>query len=242
MALSRTDARDKGARSKHEIRSLLVNAFDAADRLIYVETQYFSSRLLCKALVRRMRQTRRPKLDIVLLVNERAEAVKEEIAVGLRQVQIVADLRRTAAQTGHAFNAYFTLADGRVRKPTYIHSKLMIVDDRFLTVGSANFTNRSLGVDSEINASWETAAGGDRRVEAAIRRARISLLAEHIGDTGTKLARRLATSKGLVGFLDGLVQSGRSRLRALPPPTATQSTAMALLDPRLLPFDPERPD
>ena len=118
----------------------------------------------------------------------------------------------------------------------------MIVDDRFLTVGSANFTNRSLGVDSEINASWETAPGRDRRVEAAIRRARISLLAEHIGRGGAKIARRLAISKGLVGFLDGLVESGRSRLRALPPPTPIQSKAIALLDPRVLPFDPERPD
>ena len=242
VALSRTDIREKGARSKHEIRTLLVRAFDAAERLIYVETQYFSSRVLCEALVHRLRQARRPKLDIVLLVNERAEAVKEEIAVGLRQVQIVADLRRTAAETGHAFNAYFSLADGRARKATYIHSKLMIVDDRFLTVGSANFTNRSLGVDSEINVSWETAAGRDRGGEAAIQRTRISLLAEHIGNTGTKLARRLAMSKGLVGFLDGLVQSGRSRLRALPPPTPGQSTAIALLDPRVLPFDPERPD
>ena len=242
VALSRTEVRDKGGRSKHEIRTLLVRAFDAAERLVYVETQYFSSRLLCEALVRRMRQARRPNLDIVLLVNERAEAVKEEIAVGLRQVQIVADLRRTAAETGHAFNAYFSLADGRARKATYIHSKLMIVDDRFLTVGSANFTNRSLGVDSEINVSWEAPPGRDRRVEVAIRRARISLLAEHIGDAGSNVARRLAVPKGLVAFLDRLVASGRSRLRALPPPTPVQSRAIALLDPRLLPFDPERPD
>ena len=33
----------------------------------------------------------------------------------------------------------------------YIHSKLMIVDDAFITVGSANINQRSMSVDSEIN-------------------------------------------------------------------------------------------
>ncbi|WP_080403304.1 phospholipase D-like domain-containing protein [Burkholderia ubonensis] len=33
----------------------------------------------------------------------------------------------------------------------YIHSKLMIVDDAFITVGSANLNQRSMSVDSEIN-------------------------------------------------------------------------------------------
>ncbi len=241
VALSRTDSRAKGGRSIREILVLLERALDAADRLVYVETQYFSSRLLCEALIRRMREGRRPKLEIVLVTNERAEAVKEEIAVGLRQVQIVAELRRTAAETGHAFNAYFSLADGRLRTATYIHSKLMIVDDRFLTVGSANFTNRISGVDSEINASWEAARGRDRHLGAAIRRTRVSLLSEHIGRGGARVSRRLARTTGLVSFLDDLAKSGGTRLRMLPPPSETQSKAIALLDPRSLPFDPENP-
>ena len=33
----------------------------------------------------------------------------------------------------------------------YIHSKLMLVDDVFMTLGSANLNQRSMAVDSEIN-------------------------------------------------------------------------------------------
>jgi len=33
----------------------------------------------------------------------------------------------------------------------YIHAKLMVIDDVFITVGSANLNQRSMSVDSEIN-------------------------------------------------------------------------------------------
>lgn len=43
---------------------------------------------------------------------------------------------------------------GRWRyREIYIHSKLMIVDDLFMTLGSANLNHRSMAVDSEINIS-----------------------------------------------------------------------------------------
>jgi phosphatidylserine/phosphatidylglycerophosphate/cardiolipin synthase-like enzyme len=43
---------------------------------------------------------------------------------------------------------------GRWRyREIYIHSKLMIVDDLFVTLGSANLNHRSMAVDSEINIS-----------------------------------------------------------------------------------------
>lgn len=40
---------------------------------------------------------------------------------------------------------------GKAWMPVYIHSKLMIVDDVFTTLGSANINTRSMQVDSELN-------------------------------------------------------------------------------------------
>ncbi|MBN3005355.1 hypothetical protein JW897_16585 [Chromobacterium alkanivorans] len=40
---------------------------------------------------------------------------------------------------------------GRDWTPVYIHSKLMIVNDTFMTLGSANINTRSMQVDSELN-------------------------------------------------------------------------------------------
>jgi phospholipase D1/2 len=246
VALSRTDPRKTARQSSFEIRTQLEDAIDAAERLIYIETQYFSSRRLCESLERRMRRGS-PRLEIVLVLNQRAEAVKEEIAVGLRQAQNMKHLRQVAAETGHALGAYYSVAEGRIRdrkgrlqeKATYIHSKLTAVDDRYLNVGSANLTNRSMDLDTELNASWETLPGQNAALVRAIRRARVSLLAEHLGASGAAALRALARSGGLVAHLDDLVSRGRGRLRALPPPTADQARALELIDPRALPFDPE---
>jgi phospholipase D1/2 len=239
VAFSRTDPRGDGS-SVREVERLFVEAIDAADVLIYVETQYFSSRRIYEALARRMQADGRSTLEIVILVNERAEALKEELAVGLRQAQILERLRRVAANTGHALGVYYSRCDGahETFHATYIHSKLMVVDDRFLTVGSANLTNRSMGIDSELHVSWETSPKTRAR-EEAIRRIRTSLLGEHCGWSEDEATARLGPARGLVGRLDAICATPAARLRRHGGPTATQRVIMQLIDPQRLPFDPE---
>jgi len=53
----------------------------------------------------------------------------------------IARLRTSGPDAGHNM-AY---------REIYIHSKLMIIDDAFITVGSANLNERSMSIDSEIN-------------------------------------------------------------------------------------------
>lgn len=244
IALSRTDPRANGA-TLREVEHLFVDALDAAQHLIYIETQYFSSRRIQQALLARMRAPGRPPLQIVVIVNERAEALKEELAVGLRQAEIVEHLRRAARDTGHALGFYYSACDGSSEafRATYIHSKLMIVDDRFLTVGSANLTNRSMALDSELHVSWEAVgtAPADRRLRRAIRRLRVSLLAEHSGLAGLGI-RPLVRVAALVARLDALASRPPARLQPLSPPTATQRAVMELVEPQELPFDSEIPE
>jgi phosphatidylserine/phosphatidylglycerophosphate/cardiolipin synthase-like enzyme len=53
----------------------------------------------------------------------------------------VARLRTSGPDANHSM-AY---------REIYIHSKLMIIDDVFITVGGANMNERSMSIDSEIN-------------------------------------------------------------------------------------------
>ena len=75
----------------------------------------------------------------------------------------------------------------------------MVIDDRFFTVGSANLTNRSMGIDSELNAVWETPRPSTA-VGSAIRQARVSLMAEHLGLSAPATLARLGRMAGLVAL------------------------------------------
>jgi phospholipase D1/2 len=238
VALSRTDPRP-GGHTIREVERLFEDAIAAANRLIYIETQYLSSRRIREALVRRMRAAGRPRPEMVIIVNEHAEALKEELAVGLRQARNLQVLRNIAAGTGSALGCYFSLCDGahETFRATYIHSKLMIVDDRFLTVGSANLTNRSMGLDSELHVTWEHEQEDGPLIDT-IRNVRVSLLAEHAGLSGADAAG-LEAIEGLVARLDAIANRGGARLQRHGPPTPAQQTAMQLVDPDDLPFDPE---
>lgn len=194
-----------------EVRDLLVSWIDEAERLIYIETQYFTSRAVCDALVERMRAEGRSKLEIVVVLPRKPEALKEELAVGATQVEVLDELTRVARQTGHSLGVYNVAGrqgDGEDLF-VYIHSKLLVVDDLRLTIGSANLNNRSMSLDSEINIAWSTDDPEDE-VGTAIERLRHRLLSEHCA---LELAPWFFDARGLVGRLDGLARSRRGRLR-----------------------------
>ncbi|MET0343544.1 MAG: phospholipase D-like domain-containing protein [Polyangiales bacterium] len=245
--LSRTDPHGTpgGPQPCEEIAKLHLAAIAGARALVYAETQYFSAAVIGEALTRRMRQQGAPRLEIVLVLNMRGETLKEQAAVGLAQAKLIGELRAIAAETGHALGIYYTLPacdDGeQPERATYIHSKLMIVDDRLLTVGSANLTNRSMGVDTELNLTVEVDADEDSEGALAhsIRAVRGALLAEHTGgDPRTE-------TRGLVAALEEIARAGEAgtpgvacRLRRHPSPTTGERMALALVDPQKLPFDP----
>ena len=208
LALSRTVPTAPGREHVHEIRDLYIRAIHDAERLIYIETQYLTSSCVRDALVARMSEEGRSKLDIVLVLPHKPSSFKEEITIGEPQALVVDALVAAAHAGGHALGIYNVAAadDAFV----YIHSKLMIVDDRIFTMGSANLANRSMTVDSEINATW-VATPDDRVLRNAIRRVRVRLMFEHLGEAAS--ARLLVRTRGLVARLDRLIDSGRGRLR-----------------------------
>ncbi|HTU63683.1 MAG TPA: phospholipase, partial [Polyangiales bacterium] len=80
ITLHRTDPHGSpdGTTMCQEIRDLYAAAFAAAEKLIYLETQYFSSHAIAEALEQRLRAPDRGKLDVVLILNMKAETLKEQ--------------------------------------------------------------------------------------------------------------------------------------------------------------------
>jgi phosphatidylserine/phosphatidylglycerophosphate/cardiolipin synthase-like enzyme len=115
----------------------------------------------------------------------------------------------------------------------YIHSKLIIVDDDFVRIGSSNLNNRSIALDTECDLAIEAENESHR---LAIRRLRERLLAEHCGTRPELLARVNETS--LIRMIDRL-NHGARYLRPFELPDDADGPTSPLPGTRLL--DPERP-
>ncbi len=215
VGFSRTVPGAEGRAHVHEIRDLYVRAIHRAERMIYIETQYLTSQCVRDALVSRMKEDGRAKLDVVVVLPRKPEKLKEELTIGGPQADALAEIAAAAKEGGHALGIYdvaVTDPDPAIPEAfVYIHAKLMIVDDVFFTLGSANLANRSMTVDSEINATW-VAQAGDHALRAAIRRARVRLLLEHLGDVAGSV-RVVAGRTGLVSRLDRVARERTGRLR-----------------------------
>lgn len=240
VAISRTQPHNQlNGEPIREIRRLFLDAIDAAEELIYIENQYFSSKALFNGIEARMRETSRPKLSIVLIIAKDAEAFLEQFSIGIVQTRVIRSLKEIALQTGHSVGIYYPASKGPTGGdvPTYIHSKIFLVDDRLLSVGSANMNNRSMGYDTELNVAWE-ASPQDTKLIETIREARANLLAEH---TGMDLScEELRKTKGLVDYLNRLADSGSTRLRHHPVESLSEQYHwMTTILPDGLPFDTE---
>jgi phospholipase D1/2 len=230
-----------GEKSFLEIRQLFLDAIAAAENLVYIENQYFSSEALYNALLQRMADKKRSPLEIVLMIAKDAEGALEQLSIGVAQERIIQRLRQVAQDTGHHIGIYYpTSLAGEAELATYIHSKLLLVDDRFLSVGSANMNNRSMGYDTEVNVSWEAGAPNSE-LARAISAVRIDLLAEHTGLTGAAARDVLAPTRDLVARLDRLANDPTTRLRHHPlESVAPEYRWVVTFLPDGLPFDSER--
>lgn len=235
VAISRTECDAEGELEHGEILVLLERALSAAERAIYIETQYFTSRALAETLCMRLAEQGRSKLQVVLVMPDGADSPKEDFVLGNRQRAIRKLVAEFARRHGHEFRLLMSSAstEDDPSPATFIHSKLLIVDDQFLSIGSANFTNRSMRVDGELNAAWETrleAPGRAAELEADIRALRASLLAEHSGAHGPEYFEPLDEMIARIDAACG-APGGKLHCQTLPDPEEDNPVLIAIFDP-----------
>lgn len=214
-ALSRTAGRmvSPAREPVTEIKALYERAILAAESLIYMENQYFTSQAVFGALMERMGASDRPSLQIVLILPREPHAATEKVSMGQAQARMIHLLRQSAEEKGHTIGIFYTRPEGGSDSDwaTYIHAKLLLVDDRFLSVGSANTNNRSMGLDTELNISFEEKGDGGKLAESLIE-LRIDLLREHTGMTEEE-AESLRDAGKVADTLVRYAGSGKHRLR-----------------------------
>jgi phosphatidylserine/phosphatidylglycerophosphate/cardiolipin synthase-like enzyme len=157
-------ARVWGLSAVSEIRQLHLDAIASARRTIFAENQYFTSRLITDAFARRLREDNAP--EIAVLSPFKQSGWLEISTMGVLRGRIHRRLR--AADTNCRYRLYYPTLPWLDAKGEClnIHSKVFIVDDEFLMIGSANLADRSMGTDTECNVALERAgmSGSARRL------------------------------------------------------------------------------
>jgi phosphatidylserine/phosphatidylglycerophosphate/cardiolipin synthase-like enzyme len=195
-------------RRVREIERLSHDALSAARQSIYIEAQYFSDFRVVDVLAPTLAKKDGP--EIVILVPRRGHGFIERWVMDTNRDRCIRRLRK-ADRFGRLRAVYPVVTSPEGDCPIFIHAKLLIVDDKFLRVGSANFNRRSTGLDSECDLAIEAL---DTKTTQQIANIRARLLSEHLTEEIGAISERLGPGgAGLVRLIDDQPAYSLRRLR-----------------------------
>jgi phosphatidylserine/phosphatidylglycerophosphate/cardiolipin synthase-like enzyme len=143
-----------------------VRALRSAQSLVYLENQFLWSPEIVGILADKLRDPPSDDFRIVILLPARANNGQDDTRGQL------AVLDEADGGAGRLVAATIRARTGPREDPLYVHAKVGIVDDRWLTVGSANLNAHSLLNDTEMNVVTDDGA--------LARGVRARLWAEHL--------------------------------------------------------------
>jgi phospholipase D1/2 len=203
VGIARTQPRYDEEEPVREAETLFTDSIDLAEREIYIENQFLSSPLIADRLADRL--NRCPGLEVVIVAPRSHDSWVERHTIRNGRIRF---WRRIHAAGGDRVRLlYPAVEQGGQATDTMIHSKVMVVDDCFLRVGSANMNNRSMGADTECDLAIEAHSDRER---TAILEIRNRLLGEHCGVTADEVAAFLARHGSLLRAADELSANGHS--------------------------------
>ena len=206
----------------HHIEALYLDMIRRARDYIYIENQYFTSDSIGNALLERLREPGGP--EIVLATRLLSHGWLEEHTMHVLRTRLVRMLRE--ADHEGRFHAYYPHVEGLAEGTCLdLHSKVMIVDDEWLRVGSSNLSNRSMAVDTEADATIE--ARGDPEVRRAIRHFRDKLLGEHMGVEAGEFAAVAEKSPRIADAIKHFDRGQQRRLAYLEAPELSEALMKA---------------
>ena len=149
-------------------------AIAAAQHSIYIENQALDVPVILDCL----REAAERNVDVVVVLPGEPEAGRHQQKTWLH------DFAALAAHENVTLAGLSGTGAGGERHGVYVHSKLMLIDDQWATIGSANLHAASLFRNAELNASWWD--------PVVVRQLRCQLFAEHLGETTAHLGAAAA--------------------------------------------------
>ena len=185
VGIARTVPAQENIAEAREVQQLFFDMVDAAETSLYIENQFITSLPVAQHIAERL--IAKPKLEVLIIAPKTHHSWLEAVAMRHGRIRFQEIIR--AADLGDRVRfVYPRVADGRESVDVMVHSKVMIVDDRLLRIGSANLNNRSMGADSECDLVIEARSDAERETISA---ARSRLVAMHCGVSAADAAEAL---------------------------------------------------
>lgn len=196
LAIARTRPEISDVHPAFEIEQMYLDLIARAERSIYAESQYFASRRVAQAIARRLTEEDPPEIVIVNPVS--AQGWLEPLAMDTARAQLVEALRRIDHRG--RLRIYHPVTDRG--DEIYVHAKVMVVDDRYMRVGSSNFNNRSMRLDTECDVVLAADRPGCDEIRDRILALRDDLLGEHLAMEPAQVTRAIADHGGLIPMIE----------------------------------------
>jgi phosphatidylserine/phosphatidylglycerophosphate/cardiolipin synthase-like enzyme len=207
VGIARTRPRWKQQRTIDESAQLVRDAIARAERSVYIEAQYFTDFRLGDVIARRLKEPHGP--EFVIIVTRTMHGFIEGLFMNGNRHRLVRRLRRADMHNRlRVYHPVVPAPEGECQ--VLIHAKVLIVDDDILRIGSANFNNRSTGLDLECDLGAEGINTQHREGVAAIRS---RLLSEHLGTTPEAVAQACVNEGSMIRAIERL-NVGQRRLVA----------------------------
>lgn len=204
VGLARTQPALRQRSEVREVEALNLAAIAAARDVIYLENQYLAARSVAEALAARLREADGP--EVVIVLPRRSESTLEQQSMDSAR-ELLLRLLWDADEFGRV-GVYWPAIKGGIS--VYVHSKVMVIDDRLLRIGSSNFNNRSLGFDSECDVVLESPPTDSQAVRQLILHTRDDLVAEHLGVPVEIFQEALTHHGSFLHAVEALRGTGRS--------------------------------
>ncbi|HEY7932302.1 MAG TPA: phospholipase D family protein [Solirubrobacteraceae bacterium] len=141
-------------------------ALRSAQKFVYLESQFLWSAQVVETLAAKLREPPSDQFRVVVLLparpNNGADTTRGQLGV----------LSRADSGAGRFLASTISARTGGLTGPLYVHAKIGIVDDAWITVGSANLNEHSFFNDTEMNIVTCNAT--------VARETRLQLWAEHL--------------------------------------------------------------
>ncbi|MGZ4334156.1 MAG: phospholipase D-like domain-containing protein [Gaiellaceae bacterium] len=125
-----------------------LRALRAAQRLVYLESQFLWSPEITFVLAEKLRRPPCDDFRVIALLPAKPNNGADD---SRGQVGVLINADKESGDGTTRFLACTLFQPGPGGKPVYVHSKAAVIDDAWLTVGSANLNEHSLFNDTEAN-------------------------------------------------------------------------------------------